>query len=691
VPWADFRAIMAKSTYKYLTTSSEDFMKPALWFAMFVIAFSNFAQVANGQSNKQTISLTEGWNLISTSVQPVNNLIQNVLSGIESKYLAVYAYNGTNYEQFIPGEESNTLNRIEPGRGYWIYLEESATLTVEGSPATSGINLKEGWNLVGFNHSTPLATSSALTSIRGRYDVVYSFNPSKGYLSYSVPDGGELTMMRPGEGYWIYANSAATWTIGSSTVPPGTRQVGQWDRFETTVSNSKNYNDPYTGVSLDVTYTKPDGNTIKFWGFYDGGNSWKIRYMPDQQGVWKYEAKFSDGTQGVSGSFVCVPSTIPGLIHKDETNPRWFGFKGGNHILLRSLHMGPVFRTTFPENKRKLLFDWAQQQGYNMFSTASFFNIKSRESGGPKLWPLNAEEYRAAEKILDDLSNRRMIVWGFSGWFGDGRPYPKDANGQAQYIKYGMARFGPYWNLLWNVGGPEPNLNNYLSSADVNRLGNELKKYDPFDHLRSVHNRHGNYPYKNAEWSTYATLQGSDSEHKDLKVQSAYLLRQHTGDKPVYGQEDLWPGNTKQPACCFDANTVRRWLWVHLMSAVTLNYGDMQGTSGTGFSGSGEMADKKQERHDWIKPVWDYFETIPFYRMSPNQEIVNNGFCLAEEGARYMVFVTTGSVNVRIKGGPYKVEWINAHNPSEKRNAGTTADGQNLTPPGTDWVLHLSK
>ena len=35
-------------------------------------------------------------------------------------------------------------------------------------------------------------------------------------------------------------------------------EVGQWDRFETSVRNARTYADPYHDVTLHVFYTRPD-------------------------------------------------------------------------------------------------------------------------------------------------------------------------------------------------------------------------------------------------------------------------------------------------------------------------------------------------------------------------------------------------------------------------------------------------
>src|SRR5690554_5657902 len=101
------------------------------------------------------------------------------------------------------------------------------------------------------------------------------------------------------------------------------RKIGQWDRFEHTVNHTKEYADSYREVQIDVKYTKPDGSQIDFWGFYDGDSTWKFRCLPDQIGIWKFEAAFTDGSGLYSGEFECVPSDIPGQIHVDESNPIW--------------------------------------------------------------------------------------------------------------------------------------------------------------------------------------------------------------------------------------------------------------------------------------------------------------------------------------------------------------------------------
>jgi hypothetical protein len=483
---------------------------------------------------------------------------------------------------------------------------------------------------------------------------------------------------------------------GSGTVAT----VGQWDRFEASVENAKGYRDPYEDVTLNVTYESPDGKSVKFWGFYDGGWTWKIRFMPGRIGMWKYSAAFSDGSPGISGTFDCVRSDIPGMISADESNPMWFGYKGGQHVLIRSFHVGDRF---FAENwaaqKRTAFLDWAQGRGYKMLSVASHYlnrDAKDRGRGWrtPDLWPLNAMEYRKMEAILDDLAGRGIMIYPFAGFFGQSSDFPTDHQEQTRYITYTLARLGSYWNVLFNMAGPEPMLKpgafqNAMTAADINRLGRQIKELDIFGHLISVHNPSGDDPFKDEDWLSFATLQGWKGT--DLSQINRGMLKNHHGAKPLYAQEVFWPGNMYHDIQ--SEVDIRKKAFVLIMSAAAINYADMDGDSSSGFSGSMELSDRKQAGHDIVRKVWDFFETVPFYRMSPNQRIVDNGFCLSQEGRYYLVYLPDGgSVNVSLKTERCRVTWINARDTSDRRFAGTTDSGEHLTAPdgGDDWLLLLT-
>lgn len=74
-------------------------------------------------------------------------------------------------------------------------------------------------------------------------------------------------------------------------------RVLQWSRFELAIRHAFSAADPYRDVTLEVVYTSPEGRSISFWGFYDGGGTWRARFMPDVKGTWRYEAKLMETTR----------------------------------------------------------------------------------------------------------------------------------------------------------------------------------------------------------------------------------------------------------------------------------------------------------------------------------------------------------------------------------------------------------
>jgi hypothetical protein len=519
--------------------------------------------------------------------------------------------------------------------------------------------------------------------------------------------------------------------VSAVVVPPGAasadapaQRIPRWGRFELVVSHALRSGDPYRDASLDVTYTAPDGRTVAFWGFYDGGDTWRARFMPDVLGTWKYEAKLNQTTRTdpsgsatstqttatLRGSFECVASDLPGQISVHGANPQWFGWRGSDTALIRALHVGDrFFARNWDEAKRTAFLDWAQQQGYNTLSIASHYLNRNAPGRGrdwetPKLWPLDAAEYQRMERILDDLARRRIIVFPFAGFFGRASEFPGAHSEQTRYLRYTLGRLAASWNLLWNVGGPEPLLRNnpYLTFEEVNRLGTEIARLDPFKHPISVHNFTGDDPFRDQPWLTFGTLQGPKTFDR-AKLRDG-LLRNHHPQKPLLAQETLWSGNSvhiraNKGADYSDAD-LRKNAYVIHFSAASLVFADNDGDSSTGFSGTMDLADRRQPRHDIVKRVWDTVASLPWSRTTPHPDVVQvaggkgHAFCLALPGHTYLAYLESPLlVNVSVTPGSYDVTWINAQNATDRRRGELTRDGANLKAPsdGDDWILLLSR
>jgi len=164
------------------------------------------------------IDLYTGWNLISLPLIPEGTSIASVLSPINDNYSIVWEYNASDtsdhWKKYDPGVPfGNDLTNMESGKGYWIMMTSDDTLPISGTvPESTDLDLKTGWNLVGFNSLDGQPIVEALYFINGNYSIVWAYDASETtdhWKKYDpgVPFGNDLINVEPGSGYWIMMTS----------------------------------------------------------------------------------------------------------------------------------------------------------------------------------------------------------------------------------------------------------------------------------------------------------------------------------------------------------------------------------------------------------------------------------------------------------------------------------------------------
>jgi VCBS repeat-containing protein len=170
-----------------------------------------------------SLALVPGWNLVSFNVHPSDTDIADVLAPISGQYSLVYAWVNGAWQHYDPQAYPNTLAALDETMGFWIYMNQAATLTVTGTtPVPSGIGLNAGWNLVSF----PGATSEALPGAFTNHGVdlsnlnlvmaMHANETTDPWLLYdpAAPSYvNDLTALDPGWGYWVSVDADDTWTV----------------------------------------------------------------------------------------------------------------------------------------------------------------------------------------------------------------------------------------------------------------------------------------------------------------------------------------------------------------------------------------------------------------------------------------------------------------------------------------------
>ncbi len=116
---------------------------------------------------------------------------------------------------------------------------------------------------------------------------------------------------RKGCGWWLGAvfSVVVLWPGAGWAAKPKPALVTEFGRFETSLRSSTIYVNPLQDVTVTAVFLPPSGAPRKVYGFWDGGRTWRVRFLPDQPGKWKFQTSSSDRTNAslsVTGEFVCV-------------------------------------------------------------------------------------------------------------------------------------------------------------------------------------------------------------------------------------------------------------------------------------------------------------------------------------------------------------------------------------------------
>ena len=176
--------------------------------------------VGNVQS-ATTISLVQGWNLVSLPVQPTNTAIGSVLSGINGFYEVVWAYPNQAWKVYDPNDAGGEHPYHHAG-GYGLLdkddlRKDALRLGVCAAHLSSPLLRMEPRRLRrACVHSAHGGLDGPFRP-GGKPEGRVGLSPSLSGLAVLRPGKppSPLAQLCPNDGYWINVGSGATWTLGS--------------------------------------------------------------------------------------------------------------------------------------------------------------------------------------------------------------------------------------------------------------------------------------------------------------------------------------------------------------------------------------------------------------------------------------------------------------------------------------------
>lgn len=173
---------------------------------------------------EQVINLKAGWNLLSYQVDETFSVdefkaalssperLKSVWDYVESEQLegpGVWKTGQPLLQNFVSDDFT-----MQPGRAYWVDVSQDVVLTLSGTAWDAPQEFHPGWNLVGFaGAATGQYERQELESVFSTHfpkvQQVWTFDPTSntypGYDTTAIPQLKELSDIRPGQGYWVYA------------------------------------------------------------------------------------------------------------------------------------------------------------------------------------------------------------------------------------------------------------------------------------------------------------------------------------------------------------------------------------------------------------------------------------------------------------------------------------------------------
>ncbi len=166
------------------------------------------------QAAKFTRTLSKGLNLVSIPLSQTDVNIEVVLQTLSHDSSWFYDSLDQRWRFYVESKPHfGELTRVNHTMGLWVNVTASSNLTVAGLiPSSTPIQLRPGWNLVGFpsfNSSYAVSDLKAETSAT-RVEGFDSSNPP-----YFLRLLASTDKLQPGFGYWIRVEFETSWIVSS--------------------------------------------------------------------------------------------------------------------------------------------------------------------------------------------------------------------------------------------------------------------------------------------------------------------------------------------------------------------------------------------------------------------------------------------------------------------------------------------
>jgi hypothetical protein len=367
---------------------------------------------------------------------------------------------------------------------------------------------------------------------------------------------------------------------------------------------------PFIDLELSATFTR---GSEKFTpeGFYDGKGTYKVRFMPPSAGEWTWVTKSNHpDLDGKKGAFLSVESGNKGPVrvanvhhfaHADGTPFRPFGttiYEWAFQPEAKKLETLATLRKS-PFNKARMLAVPPYKPNYirgpGRLTEFPFVGTARENFDFSRFNPVYFQNLERDVQRLSSLGIQVDLIlfrpydkgqWGFDT--------TSDAVNQ-RFLRYMVARFAAYQNIWWSLAN-ENSYIKHLSDEDFDRYFQIVQRYDPYGHLRSIHNADRIYDY-NKPWVTHVSLQ----YYNAVKVIGVSPLLRDIYRKPIVHDEINYEGNSTSRWGQLSGEELTRRFWIALTGGAYATHGEILDNGWIG--GGGHLAGTSPDRIAFLRKI----------------------------------------------------------------------------------------
>jgi hypothetical protein len=477
---------------------------------------------------------------------------------------------------------------------------------------------------------------------------------------------------------------------------------------------------PFTDVLINSTFIPKGGSPVKADGFCDDqdGRCFRVRFCPSlAETEYRFSLTTNIGTdKKYTGSFRTTQPIGMQPVTVNPEHPKHFQFASSGkpfyHMGLTAYHLLDISNN---DKQIEEVLDYCVRYGFNKvrFLLTGYprdndtRNISEYKFEGD-LWKLpnygappgelnplpawlgkphhynftrfNVSYWHKADRAIMAMRDRGIVATCIMTLEKQGLPGELGVltENEKRLYRYAIARLAAFSNVWWDLGNEH---NEYRKPDWTQKMGDLVKKWDPYDRLCSAHG-YADWNYDNQSWADYIITQ----QYGDCTAVNEWVLKYREIPKPYVNEEYGYEGTLDEPKHGQNTDRVRKCHWSIALAGGYATYGDW--TYGSPFY-TGRIGQGKAPAQ--LRHLHETFESIPYSLMEPHNELIGKGaFCLAAVGDIYLVYladIRETVLNTKLAGEKYMVTWIDPKTGKRTSSVDTAKDKITLRAPSSgDWA-----